>query len=93
MKTQSTVKLSRAETNRRISQLHVDAWKNLSGYIDGTHVNCWATGANRRIECVSICGIEKLGGNLAKTFRVAKMIKAATGLVVHFRFGMIGGVL
>lgn len=88
-----TTKLSRAETNRRLSQLSVDCWKNLSGHINGCHVNAWATGANRRIERVSICAIPKMGGNLTRAYQLAKQVKQLTGLVVHWHGGMIGGQL
>lgn len=91
MKSQKS--LSRAEVARRIPTLKVDAWKDLSGRIEGCSVNAWATGYRRRIERVSICALPKFGSNLTTAYRLAKRIKLLTGLTVHFHGGMIGGNL
>lgn len=76
--------LSRAEVNRRIQTLTIDAWKHLSGYISGCSVNAWATSKHRRIERISVCAVIKQGGSTAKAFAVAKQLHAVTGLCVHF---------
>lgn len=85
--------LSRAEVNRRIQSLTVDPWKNLSGNINGCHVNAWATGHRRRISRISICAIPKLGGNAAGAIKLAKQLKSATGLVIHWHGGMTGATI
>ena len=94
MKT-TIAKLSRAEVARRLSNLSVDPWKNLSGYIAGCHVNAWASGARKRIDRISICAIPKMGGNLVAAFRLAKEVKTKTGLTIHWHGSnlMSGGVL
>lgn len=88
MKTEKS--LSRAEVNRRISTLTVNPWKHLSGYIGGCHVNAWATGDRRRISRISIDAIPAKRGTAADAFKLAKALRALTGLTIHWHGGFIG---
>jgi hypothetical protein len=75
--------LSRAEVARRFSALKVDAWKDLSGEIDGCSVHAWATGSHRRIERVSVAAFPKNLGRLADSFRIGRALNKSTGLTTH----------
>lgn len=84
--------LSRAEVNRRIKTLTVNPWKDLSGEIDGCHVNAWATGARQRISRISVYSLPRTGNGAPKAMALARKLHAATGLTVHFNHVWLAGV-